>query len=276
MDVGTYDPFSATVTKSVTISVITDKNCSSSFTFLRNPATPTMTLGTGSLSYQIEAVGGGSSYVVSSITGLPAANRIDFTTLGLRASTATVQVRIAASQIVAAGTYTDTGVTLILASQANNGTWSQIASTAVMPSATVPKVCRLDTPSPASISFAASEIPGGTPNPATIKSTTMTAACTAPTILRLTGSALALTPAASSFTGFDDFINYRAVGSFGAAISTLTTTTTSGSASSVAKNVASGVTTAGSVSVNVNLIAGNPAMAGTYSGVLTVTIDPNL
>lgn len=247
-----------------------------SLVFYRTPVAAVMTAGTSTLSYQIEASGGGNSYLALGGTVPATNNRIDITTTAAGTFTRQVQVRVVANQIVASGTYTDTGINMALISQATTGQWYYVFQTPVTPSATVPMICRLDAPSPASLSWSAAEIPNGTPNPLTIKSTTMTAACTAPTIVRLTGSALALTPTATSPSGFDNFINYKAVGTFGAASSTLTTTTTVSSASSAAKNVASGATTTGSVSVSVNLIAGNTALAGTYSGVLTVTIDPTL
>lgn len=275
MAVGTYSPFVATVPKIVTITITTRAACAISLYFFRDPQAPVMTQGASNLTYQIEQAGGGNSYVYLSGYLAPAANRIDIVTTGAQTVTRQVQVRVDAGQIVTAGNYSDTNVTMILASQ-QLGLWYLVAQTTVTPTATVAAVCRLDAPSPSSLSFASSEIPNAVPNPAIVKNATMTAACTAPTVLRLTGSALTLTPSAPGAAGFDDFINYRAAGTFGSASTTLNTTTTSSSATSSGKNVASGATTSGSVSVNVNLVAGNTAMAGTYSGVLTVTIDPNL
>ena len=235
-----------------------------------------MVQGANNLNYQIEPVGGGNTYVGVNGFLAAAANRIDIVTSGGQTVTRQVQVHVIDSQIVASGAYSDANVTMILASN-NAGTWYQVATVTVTPSVTVSAVCRLDAPSPSSLAWAATDIPLGVPNAAVIKSSTMTAACTAPTIVRLTGGALALTPTIAAPSGFANFINYKAVGTFGAATATLTTTTaTSTSASSVAKNVASGATTSGSVGVNVNLIAGNTALAGSYSSVLTVTIDPNL
>jgi len=146
----------------------------------------------------------------------------------------------------------------------------------VTPQATVVATCSLGVASPASLSFSAPEIPQGVPSPAIVKSTALSAACTAPTFLRLTGSALTPSPAIPPASGFDNFINYRAVGSFGAASTTLNTTTTPTTAVSPTRNVTSGPITTGTVNVDVNLLAGQPVIAGTYSGVLTVTIDPNL
>jgi len=275
MNVGTYDPFSATVPRIVTITVTTTASCAISLWFFRDPITPIMTQGTSQLTYQIEQVGGGNTYV--GITGFlaPAANRFDIVTVGGQTVTRTVQVRVVASQIVQSGAYSDTNVSMILASR-SGGNWFLVRQTTVTPAATVASVCRLDAPSPSSLAWTAVDIPRGVPNTAVVRNSTMTAACTAPTIVRLTGRALALTPTAPAASGFSNVINYRAIGTFGAATATLNTTTTVTSASSPTRNVASGATTSGSVGVSVNLVAGGIAMAGTYTGVLTVTIDPNL
>jgi hypothetical protein len=76
-------------------------------------------------------------------------------------------------------------------------------------------------------------------------------------------------------TGFDNFINWRAAGNFGNA-STVLSTDLASQADSATKNVPSGVTTSGTIGVDVNLVDGNPIIAGGYQGTLVVTIDPNL
>ncbi len=74
-------------------------------------------------------------------------------------------------------------------------------------------------------------------------------------------------------SGFDAFINWRAAAAFGNATATLSTNTAS-KADSHYKNVAHGPTLNGSISVGINLLKGKPLIAGTYSGTLTVAIDP--
>lgn len=76
-------------------------------------------------------------------------------------------------------------------------------------------------------------------------------------------------------TGFDNFINWQAAGTFGNASTALNTVSAS-QATSATKNTPSGVTTSGTIGVNVNLVDGNPIIAGSYQSTLIVTIDPNL
>lgn len=276
MSVANYNPFSGVGTRDVTITATSTAACAFSIAFYRTPIAAVMSQGGSQLSYGITSVGGGNSYIALTNTVPAVANRIDVVTTGAQTITRTVQVRIPANQVVADGAYSDTGVIMVLLSfNSANNTWYYIQR-AVTPAATVPKVCRLDAPSPATLAFAATDIPNGVPNSGVVRSSTMTAACTAPTIVRLTGSALVQTPAAGAVAGFDSNINYRAIATFGAATATLNSTAAVTSASSVAKNVASGATASGNIGVNVNLVAGNPVIAGSYSSVLTVTIDPNL
>jgi hypothetical protein len=46
-------------------------------------------------------------------------------------------------------------------------------------------------------------------------------------------------------------------------------------AASASRNTAAGAVTEGVVRVDVNLLAGKPLLPGTYSSILTVSIDPN-
>ena len=97
--------------------------------------------------------------------------------------------------------------------------------------------------------------------------------CTAPTLVRLSGDAMQLHPAGAS-PGFDSHIHYRASARFSAA-STVLDTSVAGVASSGTANTASGATANGSITVDVNLLAGKPLLAGTYAGTLTVSIEPS-
>lgn len=275
MNAGNYNPFATFTPLIVTVAVQTTRACSLALTFSRTTLPAVMSSGGFTLQYQVEAVGGGTSYLTATLP--PAAgNRLSFVAPAAGFHTVQVQVRVLAGQVVNAASYSDTGLTARIYNIRNNGSLQQRRTAAVTPQATVVSTCSLGVASPSSLSFAAAEIPQGVPNPAIVKSTALTAACTAPTFLRLTGSALTPSPAIPSASGFDNFINYRAVGSFGAATTTLNTTTTPATSVSAARNVASGPTTSGTVNVDVNLLSGQPVSAGSYSGVLTVTIDPNL
>ncbi len=82
-------------------------------------------------------------------------------------------------------------------------------------------------------------------------------------------------PAAGAAAGFDNFINYQAIGQFGAATATLRTDTAT-QVTSTATNVVSRAVTGANITVDVNLLAAQPIITGNYSSILTVTIDPNL
>jgi hypothetical protein len=187
-----------------------------------------------------------------------------------------VQLRIPAGQPSPTGTYTDTAITLQLFTRSPASTWVLARTVAVTPQATVVGTCLLQPPSPSSLTFSGTDIPGGIPNEAIVKTAVLAANCTLPTKVRLTGGALVQSPAAVGAPGFDTMINYRAVATFGAATVTLeTTSTTPTIVDSPSKNVASGAMS-GNVTVDVNLKAGQVLVGGTYTGVLVVTLDPSL
>lgn len=269
---GNYNPFLSQVTKTVTVSVTATKACDLAISFQR-ATSPAM----GPLSYTIGAVGGGGNYVYSS--GLPTALNwvaISFTSATGGSTTRDIQITLGGGSIVADGTYSDTTISMELFDL--QGATKRIKTGAFVPQATVIKVCKLDPPSLTSLNFN-SAITNGRASPGVTKATSFTnVQCTAPTIVRLSGAALQPVPAIAARPNFDNFIGWRAIGTFGGATSTLNaTTSTVTTADSATKNAASGATTSGTIGVTVNLLdSGKPILAGTYSGVLTVTIDPIL
>jgi hypothetical protein len=73
---------------------------------------------------------------------------------------------------------------------------------------------------------------------------------------------------------FDGLIHYRASASFSGA-NVVLDTSLGADAASASRNTAAGAVTEGVVRVDVNLLAGKPLLPGTYSSILTVSIDPN-
>ncbi|MCB1518987.1 MAG: hypothetical protein KDJ37_00255 [Hyphomicrobiaceae bacterium] len=282
-----YDPFAAgdlVRTITVTITNNTNRRCDAAISFQRSgSASPAMTSGGNGLNYVIEESTGGSSLVTTAgfISGSSpaAANRVAFgnVTSGSSASR-TLQVRIPAGQVVAAGDYIDGLVSMQVIGLNNAGTnpIRLVKAVAFVPQATVVAKCIMPSPSTPNLNFSAA-IANGRPNSGVVQTTTFSnVACTAPARLRLTGAALQPTSPIPARAGFDNFINYRADGSFGSAAATLSTTVAEHSVDSAQKNTASGATSNGFISVGVNLISGNPIIAGSYTGILTVTIDPAL
>lgn len=275
LNTGNYDP-NAPAPLTATITLTSTRTCSLRVSFIRTSLPAVMTLSGNTLQYTIQAVGGGATYIATT-SPPPVANWID-ADIGGGGGTITrqVQVLIPSGQAAPIGTYTDTGITMQLFSRAPSGTWTLIRTNSVTPQATVVGACVLNAPSPATLTFSGTDISAGVPNPAIVKTTTLAANCTLPTKVRLTGSSLVQSPPATASAGFDTTLNYRAVATFGAATATLTTSSTTPTiADSASKNVVSG-SMAANVTVNVNLIAGQPLIAGTYTGVLVVTLDPSL
>ena len=96
--------------------------------------------------------------------------------------------------------------------------------------------------------------------------------CTAPTIVRLSGNAMKPRNSLSvPHPGFDGQIHYRASARFNAASAVLDTRVAS-EASSTMRSTTMGATVNGSMSVDVNLLAGKPSWRG-LSATLTISVD---
>lgn len=277
-----YNPFAAQVITPVTVSVrnISGNTCDLALSFpSSNVNQATMTNGAGSnLNYIIENANNNKIIFYTGAFPTSGTDRVNINNLGSgQTRNVTVDVSTLAGQVVADGTYQD------LAMQAHvfnrNGTTLTLIRTASFPvTQTVMKICRLNPPSTTAMNFT-SAITNGRPNPASTQSSTFSSVqCTAPTIVRLSGAALQPLAPIAPRAGFDNTIGWRAVGTFGSATATLNaTSTTTTTADSALRNVISGATTSGTINLTVNLLdSGQPIQAGSYSSVLTVTIDPTL
>lgn len=280
--IANYDPFTAgdaTATLSITIASKANQPCTAAITFARTPTSAQMSSGGSTLNYVIEPDGGGNPLITTGYVAgsSPApANRLGVIVPANGSSTANIRVRIPAGQVVAAGGYHDNLVQLLLVAldNSNNPSDSKLGPM-FSPQATVVAKCSMPPPAQSLLDLT-SAISNGRANGGVKRSTSFSnVACTAPSKLRLTGAALQPTISTPSRSGFDNFINFRAQGTFGNASSTLITTTSSQSSDSSQKNVASGATTGGQILIDVNLATGQPILAGSYSGTLTVSIDPS-
>jgi hypothetical protein len=280
-----YDPFSTsdtTLDVQITVANSLVSVCQVALSFTRTAGLPAMmSQGSSNLQYSIETTTGQTlmqttGYVANSSPAV--GNRLDFTLPVLGQTTVTVRIRVPAGQLVAAGSYSDLQLNLTLVALGNllgSAPTGLIKQQAFVPAISVLSKCTLPAPSASALDFT-SAISNGRPNSSVVLSSTFSnVQCTAPSILRLSGSAMQPVSAIAAQTGFDNFINWRAVGTFGSASTTLNTVSAT-QANSATKNVSSGVTTNGTIGVNVNLVNGNPVIGGSYSGTLTVTIDPNL
>jgi hypothetical protein len=272
-----YDPFGAEQVREVIVTVKSKSSgkCDVALSFQRPALPPVMSRWSSTLPYAIEGAGGNSLVQTSEWGDCTPANRIDLLDMHKNETrTATVRMRVPAGQVRSAGDYADDKVDLILVSlNDHHQSHSLIMRKRFRPTAKIIAKCVLPPPNPATHNFTGA-IVQGQPDPAQTRTSTFSnVQCTAPTKVRLIGSAMQPLAAIAPRSGFDAFINWRAAAAFGNAIATLSTNTAS-KADSQYKNVAHGPTLNGSISVGINLLKGKPLIAGTYSGTLTVAIDP--
>lgn len=282
--ISNYDPFSGSGSEhsfNVSIRNPSADSCNVAISFHRPAGLPaTMSSGSSTLGYSLERLGNGLPIITQNgfvpLSSPPANRRHNFGVIPRsRSRNRNVNFVISPGQVVAAGQYSDPNITMILVGLNDSGQPEQSRPVSIsLPQAAVVSKCSLPPPSLSNLDLTTA-ISNGRPNEGVTRTTTFSnVQCTAPTKLRLTGAALQPTSPTGPRAGFDNFINFRAVGTFGSASTTLTTTTTEQSADSAQKNVADGATTAGQIDVVVNLVNGQPILAGTYSGILTVSIDP--
>jgi len=272
-----YDPFGTEQVRNVTVNVMSRSSgkCDVALSFQRPELPAVMTRWGSSLQYEIEGGVGGSLVQSTEWSGCTPASRIDFVDMRKNETrSATVRVRVPAGQVRSAGDYIDDKVDLILVRlNEHHQPHSLILRKRFKPTAKVVAKCVLPPPNPATHNFS-SAISQGLPDPAQIRTSTFAnVQCTAPARVRLIGSAMQPSAVISPHSGFDNFINWRAAATFGHANAVLATSTAS-QADSRHRNVAHGPTLNGSISVGINLLRGKPLIAGSYSGTLTVAIDP--
>jgi hypothetical protein len=282
-----YDPFSTTDTildMNFSVSVPLLAICGASISFTRSAGLPAvMSQGASNLQYSIEVPSSGQTLLqttgfVSGSSPVPG-TRYDFL-LPLLGATANVpvRIRIPAGQLVASGNYSDNQLNATVVALGDLlGTMPTgiLKQQGFVPSVNVVSKCVLPAPSISTLDFS-SAISNGHPNPGVIQSSVFNnVRCTAPSVLRLSGGAMQPVGSVPAQSGFDNFINWRAAGTFGSAATVLNTNSAS-QATSPTKNTPSGATPNGTINVDVNLMNGNPIIAGSYRSTLTVTIDPNL
>ena len=239
-----YSPSDLVYDVSVTITnAHSSKDCNFGLSFTRSTLPAVMTNGGSTMQYSIEKTSGGSllqtvGYVAGSSPA--SASRLDGYVARSSSTTLTVRIRIAAGQTsVVQGTYADTFITAGLYEVASGAPIAIIQEKAFSVSATVTSACQLPAPDISSHDFSAA-ITSGLPSSAVVRTSTFTGvSCTQPARIRLSGSALQPTSAISTVAGFDNFINWQATGSFGAATATLSTATAS-TVTSTGYNQASG------------------------------------
>lgn len=271
-----FNPFTADVIQAATITIENKAagDCINAFlAFQHAGANPVMVSGANMLDYGIETTSGSP---LTYTGGAPGGNILTFSVSGNSSAVLNFQVRIPTgtgnNTLAIAGDYASS-----LASPVTVNVFAPtsaiVTSGVVDVSASVTPVCELPIPSATSLDFTAA-ISQGMPNAGTVLSISFAnIRCNGPARLELIGDALRRTEAGSA-SGFDNFINFRAVANFDGAAADLTTTSAAGDDSDVSTSTSSAATSSGSMDVDINLVPGNTLLAGSYSAVLTVRLTP--
>jgi hypothetical protein len=275
---GTYVPpaYSSAVPVDITVSFKTEGSgtCKGAIAFYRPtlPGRMTRIGGSGARTYTIQsAAGGGTQLLFSSWP--PENHTLDFTVSGgsgTRTLTFTVYI-LAQGGWLTAGSYSDSVLFKVLDRSNNQYVIADYRPFTI--SSVVQQACDLPPPSQWNLDFT-SAISNGLPNATTLTVTFSGVACSAPARIRLSGDALK-NPAIAPVANFDNFIDWQSDATFGAA-HVLLDTRTSHQVTSASQNVASGPTQSALITLHVKLLPGHRIIAGHYSNILTVTIDPVL
>ena len=275
-NLGTYTPpdMPAAVRVDITIELKTsgEGTCHGALTFYRAglPAAMRVDGGSATRGYTIQSAPAGGDALLFAAWP-PVGRTLDFTVQagwGTRSVTLPVYVA-AASGWSQSGPYADTVLVKVIDRAA--GGWRIVRYRPFTVAAAVGQACDLPAPSISSLDFS-SAIKNGLANTTSLTVTFSGVACSAPARIRLHGEPL-INPMIPPAANFDNFIDWRADATFGAARALLDTRQTN-EVTSAARNVVSGATQAGVITVEVQLVAGRPVVAGHYSNVLTVSIDP--
>jgi hypothetical protein len=278
---GTYTPPALPTARPVTITINLrtdgEGTCKGSLAFNSyGPPLLQRVGGGGSMPYMIQTAAAGGTPLIYTGTD-PDNRRLDFT-LPSRARSVTVLVYVLMQPTpaapIAAGAYSDG----LLLQVFNRKAWDHLTLAGSRPftvAGTVAQVCQLPPPDVANVNFT-SAISNGLPNPGIVATVRFTnVSCTAPAHIRLSGQRLEPSAPLAPVAAFDNFIHWRASATFGAAAATLDTRTAS-QATSATHNVVSGAVAGATITVDINLLRGQRVLAGSYSNILTVTIDPSL
>ena len=253
--------------------------CSAGLSFTRSSLAARMSSGGNTLDYGIESAGGipllqtaGFSIGVTPV----ALNRIDFTAPANSTTPIQVQLRIPSGQLAAPGSYADTLATIGLYEIALGIPVAVIDERAFTANSAVNAVCELPPPDVSTLNFSGA-ITNGRPNAGVVhRASFANVKCNAPTRVHLLGDALRPSIALPGTPGFDNFINFHAAASFGSAAVALDTNPDPAIESALSAGYSPGATISGHIDLDVNLTAGNPVLAGSYSATLTIEVDPNL
>jgi hypothetical protein len=264
-----YSPFTPFSPKLVTVTVSATRACAVEVAFLA-ASVPAKLSGAGSLNYDVQQSSATTSLLYTGTFPVATAH-IDIGA-GLVGS-ASVQVSIAAGQVVGDGAYSD--ASLLTQVFDKTGAIFTLLKSANLPlTGSVARACQIANATTPTLNFTPA-IANGLPRAGYQQSIAFTNVnCTAPSTVRLSGNPMLPGQSGTPGAVFDNFIHYRASASLSGANVTLDTSTAT-DVISAARNVAVGAMADGTLRLDVALVPGKPLLSGTYSSVLTISIDPN-
>jgi hypothetical protein len=267
-NMGNYSPYApAPLTGAFTVTISSPANCTNLY------------LGVTAASGNFAPSAPGLTYALTGSVPVPGSE--DKINVNRTTVTRTYPLRIAAGQLAPVGYHTSLNAPPIRVNLYLKDRWlpfnTPVRSQALDVNVSVQPACQLPAPNLSTVDFTAA-LTSGVPNPSIVRTVTFAgASCLAPTRVRLSGAALLPPSPLPPRPGFDALINWRAQASFGLASTTLTTAgPLPAQATSTSRNATGSGTTTGNITVNINLVPGARPLSGTYSGVLTLTIDPTL
>jgi hypothetical protein len=265
-----YNPFVSFTPKLVTVTVTGSASCTVELSFF-SPTMPARMSGAGVLNYDVQLAGGGASLLYTG--GNPLTSQPIVIGGPGNPGTATVQISVPAGQVVADGPYSDANL-MAQVFDKTSSTFTLLRAQTMPVTGSVVKVCQFTQPTNPTLNFT-SAIANGLPKADHVRTLALDGlSCTAPTMVRLSGNAMQPQQPMGNAPGFDSLIHYRASARFNAASAVLDTSVAS-EASSTGRSTSTGATVNGSMSLDVNLLAGQPLMAGTYAATLVISIDPS-
>jgi len=271
-----YNPFAASdLTESVSIIVENraSETCDLAIVFTAPQGTGVLRSSNENLTYALETTSGAALLRPASIVDPTAGPHIALTLAAGESAAVSLRARIGAHQSVPPGHYADDTAGVSVYARPPAGSFGTFLDQRSFPvSVRVAAVCQMSAPSVSALDFSGDIGVDSTPRGAPRSVRLDTASCNTHARLNLSGSAL--TRDGAALAGFDSFVNFEARATFGSAAAMLVTSQ-DGASDETVPALVEDADVPRAIDVQIWLLARRALAAGTYSGVLTVTLEPS-
>jgi len=270
-----YNPFaSSDLSATIPLSLANHSpmTCELAIIFVSPDGNGELVDGGETLSYTLETTGG-TPLLRHAGTAVPEAGaHMSLTLAPGDTGTISVRARVPARQLKSPGTYLDSTMQMRVYQLGQSGGFNtMLHQSAITVSLDVAAVCKIAPPTPATVDFSGDIGVDGRPRGNAQAAQLHEAACNTSGRMKLSGTPLRH-EAGLNLTGFDDFLNFEAEAQFGAVVATLITSSADPPDESTSA-LTSGLTNA-PIDINLRLQPGRPLVAGHYSGILSITLEP--